>query len=225
MQLSTEARNTFFIKKKKMLPDRLMPAFTAITLNSLISDTIRSRKSVLKHIKMEIKQSLIDSLIEDVGYLEHEAEALKYVIESVPYTENTSSGMSIIETLALVDHQQQQFYRAVIEEVIQSVRPINLNMFANPEETFELDSELANDIQKVLYKISKHRVALLTLIKNIKLIDWEREITSGKTTLTLYEFVRQMVQKERAIFKNIANMVLAYQNGSDAGHQIKNQTS
>lgn len=171
---------------------------------------------------MEIKQSLIDSLIEDVSYLEHEAEALKYVIESVPYTEKTASGMSIIETLAFVDHQQQRYYRAVIEEVINSVRPINLNMFADPEESFEMDSELADDIQKVLYKISKHRVALLTLIKNIKLIDWEREINSGKTTLTLYEFVRQMVQKERATFKNIANMVLAYQNGDAAGqHNLK----
>ncbi|MEX0720829.1 MAG: hypothetical protein WD059_09190 [Balneolaceae bacterium] len=174
---------------------------------------------------MEIKQSQVDSLIDDVAYLEHETEALKYVIDSVPYSEKPPAGQSIVETLMYVDHAQQEYYREVIEDAFKSVRPINLNAYADPKDTFEVDEERAKDIQKVLYKISKHRVALLNLIKNIKLIDWEREISKGKSTLTLFDFVRTMVDKERRILKDIAELVLTYQNGKQMQREIENRKS
>lgn len=174
---------------------------------------------------MEIKQSQADSLIEDVAYLEHEAEALKYVIESVPYKEKPPAGKSIFETLLYLDYAQQEYYRPIIEDAYKSVRPINLNMYADPEENFEMDEELSDDIQKLLYKISKHRVALLNLLKNMKLIDWEREITSGRDTLSLYDFVYQMVQKERSILKEIAGLVLAYQNSKQIQREFEGKSS
>lgn len=173
---------------------------------------------------MEIKQNQVDSLIDNVAYLEHEAEALKYVIESVPYNEEPPSGRSIVDTLLYLDHAQQEYYRPVIENVFKSVRPVNLNMFENPSDTFEADEELAKDIQKVLYKISKHRVALLNLLKNVKLIDWEREITSGRSVITLYDFVNDMVLKERNTLKEIANLVLTYQNGKQVQREIERKT-
>lgn len=174
---------------------------------------------------MEIKQSQADSLIEDVAYLEHEAEALKYVIESVPYNEKPPTGKSILETLLYLDYAQQEYYRPIIEDAYSSTRPINLNAYADPEENFEADDELASDIQKLLYKISKHRVALLNLLKNMKLIDWEREITAGRDTLSLYEFVFQMVQKERSVLKDIANLVLTYQGAKQMQREIESKKS
>ncbi|MDR9419054.1 hypothetical protein [Gracilimonas sp.] len=174
---------------------------------------------------MEIKQSQIDSLIDDVAYLEHEAEALKYVIESVPYTESPPGGRSIAEILMYLDHAQQNYYRKVIEDSYKSVRPINLNSYADPNETFEKDEELAKDIQKHLYKISKHRVALLNLIKNIQLIDWEREISRGRDTITLYEFTSQMVRKERSTLKEIADLVMTYQNGKQMQRELESRNT
>lgn len=172
---------------------------------------------------MDIKQSQIDSLLDDVSYLEHEAEALKYVIDSVPYNEAPPEGRSIAEILMFLDHAQQYHYRKVIEDAIKSVRPINLNTYADPEESFEMDEEVANDIQKLLYKISKHRVALYNLIKNINLIDWEREVNKGKQTYTLFEFVSQMVRKERSTLKEIADLVLTYQNGKHMQRELQNR--
>ncbi|SMO37162.1 hypothetical protein [Gracilimonas mengyeensis] len=172
---------------------------------------------------MDIKQSQIDSLIDDVAYLEHEAEALKYVIESVPYDESPEGGRSISEILLYLDHAQQNYYRRVIEDAFKSVRPINLNAYSRPEDTFEVDEDLLKDIQKLLYKISKHRVALLNLIKNIQLIDWEREISRGKETLTLYEFVNQMVRKERSTLKEIADLVMAYQNSKQVQREMQSR--
>ncbi|MBD3615758.1 MAG: hypothetical protein HUJ22_04225 [Gracilimonas sp.] len=172
---------------------------------------------------MDIKQSQIDSLIDDVAYLEHEAEALKYVIDSVPYDETPPGGRSISEILMFLDHAQQNYYRKVIEDAFKSVRPINLNAYVDPEETFTSDEELSKDIQKLLYKISKHRVALLNLIKNIQLIDWEREIRKGKQTITLYEFVSQMVRKERSTLKEIADLVLTYQSGKHMKRELESR--
>lgn len=172
---------------------------------------------------MEIKQSQIDSLIDDVAYLEHEAEALKYVIDSVPYDETPPGGRSIAEILMFLDHAQQQYYRKVIEDAFKSVRPINLNAYTDPDESFEPDEELAQDIQKLLYKISKHRVALINLIKNIQLIDWEREISKGKNSISLYEFTNQMVQKERSTLKEIAELVLTYQNSKQIQRELESR--
>lgn len=174
---------------------------------------------------MDIKQSQIDSLIEDVAYLEHEAEALKYVIDSVPYDETPPGGQSISEILMFIDHAQQSYYRRVIEDAYKSVRPINLNAYVDPEETFEKDEELSKDIQKLLYKLSKHRVALLNLIKNIQLIDWEREISKGRASISLYEFTSQMVRKERSTLKDIADLVLAYQNSNQEQQEPENSKS
>lgn len=172
---------------------------------------------------MDIKQSQIDSLIDDVAYLEHEAEALKYVIDSVPYDETPPEGRSIAEILMFLDHAQQSYYRKVIEDSFKSIRPINLNAYVDPNETFEPDEELSKDVQKLLYKISKHRVALLNLIKNIQLIDWEREISKGKSTISLYDFTSQMVKKERNTLKEIADLVLAYQNSRQMQREMENR--
>jgi hypothetical protein len=172
---------------------------------------------------MDIKQSQIDTLIDDVAYLEHEAEALKYVIDSVPYDEAPPEGRSIAEILMFLDHAQQNYYRKVIEDAFKSVRPINLNAYVEPEETFEKDEDLAKDIQKLLYKISKHRVALLNLIKNIQLIDWEREISKGRTTISLFEFTNQMVRKERSTLKEIADLVLTYQQSKQMQRELESR--
>ena len=185
----------------------------------------RRPKAGLNHFpkRMDIKQSQIDSLIDDVAYLEHEAEALKYVIDSVPYDETPPGGRSISEILMFLDHAQQSYYRKVIEDAYKSVRPINLNAYIEPEETFETDEELSKDIQKLLYKLSKHRVALLNLIKNIQLIDWEREISKGRESITLYEFTSQMVRKERSTLKEIADLVLTYQKSRQVQRELESR--
>lgn len=172
---------------------------------------------------MEIKQSQIDSLIDDVAYLEHEAEALKYVIDSVPYNKKPSDGKSIAEILHFLDHAQQKYYRRVIEDSYKHNRPINLNSYVDPEESYERDEELLEDIQKLLYKISKHRVALLNLMKNMQLIDWEKEITRGRSNFTLYDFTKNMALAERKTLKEVAELVMTYQNASGSQSELESE--
>lgn len=172
---------------------------------------------------MDIKQSEINSLIDDVAYLEHETEALKYVIDSVPYNEAPPKGRSIAEILLFLDHSQQSYYRKVVEDAVQNMRPINLNTYPKPNDTFEKNETLTENIQKLLYKLSKHRVAFLNLIKGIQLIDWEREVKQGRESITLYDFLNQMVRKERSTLKEIAGLVLTYQERKQTEQKVENR--
>ena len=165
----------------------------------------------------DINQQSVDNLITDLKYLQDEAEALKYVIDAVPYDQQTPSGTSVIERLMYIDHAQHKYYREVIEEAFKSPRPINLNQYHSPEDSFTPDPELSSDIQKVLFKLSKHRAALLNIVEKIPVIDWEREIKGRKSDLTLYQFMEDMVREERKVFKEIADLVMSHQ--KDLEHQ------
>jgi len=169
----------------------------------------------------EVSQEELENLISDITYLQDEADALTYVIDSVPYDEKPPSGRSIVETLLFIDHAQQEYYRPVIEDAYKSARPINLNSYISPEESFEVDEDLAKDVQKVLYKISKHRAGLINLVKNIPLIDWERTISKSSRELTLFEFANEMVRKERATLKDIADLILSYEQNNKAQNRIQ----
>ncbi len=160
-----------------------------------------------------ITNEQILSLVNDVAYLEHEAEALKYVIDTVPYMEKPAkNGSSIVETLLFLDHAQQEYFRKVIESTLYNNRPINLNSYLDPEETFEMDNDKAKDVQKILYKIAKHRAAIIMMIENRPIIDWEKTIVKGRDSITLFSFVQSMVRKERIILKEIADLILSFQN-------------
>lgn len=160
---------------------------------------------------MSISHDEVANLLEDLAYLEHEAEALKYVIDNVPYSEAPANSRSILETLQFIDFSQHHYYRTIVEDAYLGKRPTNLNSYEKPEEAFNRIEEKSTDIQKVLNKISKHRVAFLTLVKSMSILDWEREITKGKGGISVHELVNEMVKKERALLKQIAELVLAYQ--------------
>lgn len=167
----------------------------------------------------EVTQKQYEELLEDVKYLQDEAEALMYIIDQVPYTEAPSDSMSIIEMLALIDHAQKNYYRPIIEKSFSNPRPLQLNNFESYGQTFEFADD-EKDVQKILRKISKHRAAVLNLFEKIPLIDWEREIKSGQQSIRLFDFANKMVQDERKILKEIADLVLIYQNNKQANRQV-----
>ncbi|WP_340103119.1 hypothetical protein [Rhodohalobacter sp. 8-1] len=167
----------------------------------------------------EVTQEQYEELLEDAKYLQDEAEALMYIIDEVPYTEAPSDGMSIIQMLALIDHAQKNYYRPLIEKSFSNPRSLQLNNFESYDETFEFPED-EKDVQKILRKISKHRAAVLNLFEKIPLIDWEREVKSGHQSIRLFDFANKMVRDERKILKEIADLVLIYQNNKQANRQV-----
>ncbi|MDR8394264.1 hypothetical protein NC796_24155 [Aliifodinibius sp. S!AR15-10] len=158
----------------------------------------------------EVTQEQLDQLVEDASYLQDEAEALKYVIDEVPYTDAPPEGQSIAEMLLLIDHAQLSYYRPIIEDAYQSDRPTHLKDYDHFEETFSLDEDKAKDIQKSLSKIAKHRAGLVNLIKKISLIDWELVVYRDGSEILLFDFAQEMIRFERGKLKDIADLVMVF---------------
>jgi len=169
----------------------------------------------------EITQEQLDELIEDAAYLQDEAEALKYVIESVPYTETPPDGKSISEMLLLIDHAQLTYYRPILEEAFKNPRPTSLEDYEHFRDTFEVDEEKLKDVQKLLSKIAKHRAGVVNVIKNIPLIDWEIGIYKGNKEITLYDFMQQMIRFDRSMLKQIADHVMMFEQEKQTRREIE----
>lgn len=175
----------------------------------------------------EITQEQFNELISDAEYLLDEAEALKYVIDSVPYEETPPDGLSIYNMLKLIDHAQVHYYRPITERVFSENRLVRLSDFEHYKDTFEEETDKDEmNIQKTLSKIIKHRAGVINVFKRISLIDWERELKGEKgEELILFDLANKMVRDERKILKEIADLVLIYQNERQHQREINKKAS
>lgn len=158
----------------------------------------------------EISQEELDRLVDDASYLQDEAEAMQYVIDSVPYDKTPPGGRSIAEMLLLIDHAQLSYYRPILEDAVDSPRPTHLDKFTHYKEDFDPDEEKLKDIQKILRKIAKHRAGLVNAVKNIPLIDWETVVYKNDRQILLYDVMQEMIRFERGVLKDIADQVRVY---------------
>ena len=175
----------------------------------------------------EITQQQLNELISDAEYLLDEAEALKYVIDSVPYTETPPDGMSIYNMLKLIDYAQKNYYRPIIERVFSENRIIKLSEYEHFKDTFEeVTDEDEINIQKTLSKIIKHRAGIINVLQRISLIDWERELRGENgESLLLFDLANKMIRDERRTLKEIADLVLIYQNERQHQREINKKAS
>lgn len=173
----------------------------------------------------EITQEDLNKLIEDVSYLQDEAEAMQYVIDNVPYNESPPGGRSIAEMLLLIDHAQLSYYRPILEEVVDNPRPTHLDDYTHFREDFEVDEEKKKDVQKILRKLAKHRVGLVNKIKNISLIDWESTIYRDEEQILLFHFIQEMIRFERGMLKDIADQVMVYNQEKENRREIEHRRS
>ncbi len=163
--------------------------------------------------KSVVDQKQISNLVDDVSYIAHEANALSDVIDTIPYNKKPGSEeLSIIEMLIALDYDQQDYYRKILEEAFSSNKPISLLDYKQGSKSFETDENLKKDIQLVLSNIARHRSTLISLIENRPLKEWEKRIIRDEVEITVFDFVEEMIEKERGVLKRIAELVLAYQN-------------
>ena len=129
--------------------------------------------------------------------------------------------------LKLVGHAQKNYYRPLIEKVFAENRPISLANYDHYKETFqETEDEDDFNVQKLLSKIVKHRAALINLFKKLSLIDWERELRGERgEKLLLIDFAKRMIREERRLLKDIADLVLIYQNEQQHQREIERKAS
>ncbi len=170
----------------------------------------------------EITQDSLTNLIEDAKYLQDEAEALRYVIDSVPVTQTPPEDRSILEKLLLLDHLQVNYYRPVFERFESHPRKhVKAKNYQNFCQEFTTDNLDEIDVQKSLNSLAKHRAALINIFRQIPLFDWEQLLYKDNQEISLYEFALDLVRKDRLILKEIADQVLVFQQDQNAKREME----
>jgi hypothetical protein len=175
----------------------------------------------------EVTRESFEQIIEDATYLQDEAEALKYVIDTVPYEEAPpAEDSSILDKLLLLDHLQVNYYRPVFEKAETPARNhVKVQSYDAFCEDFAPETNNDIDIQKILSKLAKHRAALINVLQKIPLIDWQITIYKDNKEITLYHFARDMIYKDRSILKDIAEMVMVFQKEQQGRREIEQKIS
>lgn len=184
------------------------------------------RNTPLLIMPKEVTQEQFEEVLEDATYLQDEAEALRYVIDTVPYSETPPEDVSILDKLLLLDHIQVNYYRPVFEQAQKTTgRNVKARNFRQFCDDFTPEDEKAGDIQKVLNKLAKHRAAIINIFSQIPLIDWDQIIYKDNNKITLYDFALDMIRKDRTILKEIADMVMVFQKDRQSMREIQSKSS
>ncbi|HKJ31620.1 MAG TPA: hypothetical protein VKA34_07320 [Balneolales bacterium] len=158
---------------------------------------------------MDFNKKNLEYVLEDATYLQDEIEALKYVIQEVPFDEKPGGVESIIEMIALIDHAQLQFYRPILEEIKSNNRPDFKKINPDFKNTFEFEMKEGESVEKVLDRIIKHRAALINIANSIPVITWQKKVTINHRDKSLFQIMQEMIQFERAQLKKVADRVMA----------------
>jgi len=171
-----------------------------------------------------ISQEDVNNLIEDARYLQDEMEALQYVIEEIPYSQEHPTELSIAEMLYRIDHAQKYYYKPVLEKVKKiSDRIVDVRRLGNYQESFEFEKIQEKDIQEKLQKIVKHRAALVSAMESITFIDWKQSVETREGDIQLFKLLQNMVHHERSVLKKIADRVLVHSKEKHEQRSMKNK--
>ncbi len=163
----------------------------------------------------------VQQVIEDAAYLQQEAEALKYVIDEVPYDTRPPEGHSIAELLMLIDHAQVNYYEPVIDDVLHKNRPTRLGNFTHYKETFNPDDRGEENIQEILHALANHRASLINKLKDISLNNWNGIIYKDNEEILLIGFIEKMNHLDQVYLKKITNLVQSYHQEKNTQRELK----
>lgn len=150
-------------------------------------------------------ESRLHQLLDDASYLSDELEALKFVIEAIPYREKPVGKSSILEMIALIDHTQENIYRPLFEQAAQHKK---IQRTAEPEFTFQQDK--VTSVNKFLDSIIAHRISLMKTANTIYLGTWFDPVKDNG--ITLLDLLSEMIDNERRQLRKIAERVMAMNN-------------
>jgi|GEM_PF-4917294 len=175
-----------------------------------------------------VSQQQISELTEDASLLLQEAQTLQNLIETVPYGQSTPEESSIQDKLHLLDELQLSYFHPVFMSGtgIGSAKSSSLENLTDVVERIQSDEEReAPEIQSILESLSDQRSVLLDHMKTIPVGEWDRTIRRGDEELSLYEFAIEMVQFDQKILKQVASMVMVFQQDSWTRREINQQAS
>jgi len=158
-----------------------------------------------------IEKKSIDSLINDIKYLKYEARSLNKVIESVPYSEKPLDGASIVEIFLSIDSIQCK-----VLDLLNRLTSEGIDITIHPDKLYqriELDTQKLKKIKfsEVIKEIESNRFLLYSKIEKQASQFFEIELNLGSDKISIFNLLSIMVEKERVLLKEVADIVLTFQ--------------
>lgn len=170
---------------------------------------------------MEYTDEHLKSIIGDAAYLIDEAEALIYVIDSVPVSEKTGGIESIIEMIALIDHAQQTHYRPLCERLF-SVPNVD-EQIGDFKTSFKLLEVEAANPKLILERIAENRTDFVSFVEKLPLNDLKISGLINGEPQTIAGLLSEMVEFERKQLKTVAERVLSIDNSLTQSRKPKGE--
>jgi len=167
-----------------------------------------------------IDKERVEILINDIEYLKYEAQSITQVIESVPYSEKPLDGTSILEIFLTIDSIQ-----AKLLDIFSQI-PLKGNKVEIEEQSLfkkvEIESDLLKEIHfsEVAKDIENNRVDLCSKILNYSPEFLEVQFNLDSKQITIFDLLTNMVRKERALLKEVADLVLTFQTDKQFQREI-----
>lgn len=164
----------------------------------------------------------VEELVRFASWLKEEAQALKGVIETVPYQDQIPERKSIEEELSLLLLLQQDYYRPIFENFCSSdsTKEIQVRSVERVLNTAEREEE-SRPIQSVLDQLTEQRAQVLQLISQIPENDWGYTVTTGTEVRSLLEIAEEMVERDLETYQRLADLVRTFQQDNEARRELK----
>lgn len=200
-----------------------------------------------------VSQQQIADLAEDASLLREEALALQNLIDTVPYDQSTPNESSILDKLKRLDQLQVTYFLPVFDPEAEEgstkcplesldVAQEHLDAAGNAPREESASEESATDespsrispseesgrsreVQAVLKSLSEHRTTLIDHIRELPAAAWERPVIRSGEELTLYQFALEMVQHDQQVLKEVASLVMVFQQDSWSRREINQQAA
>ncbi len=156
---------------------------------------------------MQYTNEELKRIKEDAAYLIDEAEALTYVIDSVPATDKAGGIDSITEMIALIDHAQQTYYRPACERLY-SVPNVDEKL-RDFRETFSAGTYDTGNAEKLLRGITKNRAGFMDFINKLPLEDLQQKGQINGEEACIASLLEEMIVFERRQLRDVAERILS----------------
>jgi hypothetical protein len=157
---------------------------------------------------MEHSAERIKKLIEDASYLIDEAEALRFVIDTIPMHERPPGGESFYDLIASIEHAQKKYFRPFIQGLVNHGDELVPPVSYKTESGFQTDATGKDDAVSLLSRISKNRAGLLAFLEKVTNEEIKRGWVIQGKSYSIAELLDEMVHFERHQLKKAAEMVL-----------------
>lgn len=169
----------------------------------------------------ESTEERVGELIQFASWLKEEAQALKGVIETVPYQVQMPERKSIEEELTLLLQLQKSYYRPIFDEFRSSDSSKKIKVRSAKRVIEAKEVEASQPIKQILDQLTDQRTYILDIIHELPVDFWENTVDTGSVERSLLEVAEEMVERDLETYKRLADLIKTFQQENEAKRELK----